>query len=421
MRAAQLLLASLGLSSLVTCSRATTPRASAPAPEPRPPEPAFISASAVDATIEPFGELDVPPGSFDFKGHPEVAGRIAESPHAYFRFTQRLFAKATCKRLDALVASSPKARLHGDAHIEQYFVSDLGRGLSDFDDAAVGPPLVDLTRFAASTLIAARLQGLDSAREGELLDQLFAGYRAGLAGKTLAKEAPPFAVALSKKFTSDKKGFLLYLDNQLEPIDAEETSFVKSELGSYVGLAAKDEPKRPAEFFDVKRLGRTKIGIGSALTRKYVVVLEGSSKAEEDDVVVEIKQVSDLSEVPCVKAIPAGAADARAAMQKAAGDKKLLRPALLPNGKFWVNEWLTNYEEARIRKLMPADLRDLVFEAGVTLAGVHRSPLPDGPAPSATSLSPSAELEQSVRDVAKQLVSETMDGWERFHREVKGT
>lgn len=421
MRASLSLVASLGMSSFMTCSTARLPLSDTPSPEPRAPEPAFVSASAVSATVLPFGELDVRPESFDFKAHPEVAGRIAESPHAYFRFTQRLFAKATCKRFDSLYASAPKARLHGDAHIEQYFVSDLGRGLSDFDDAAVGPTYVDLTRFAASTILAARAQGLDAAREKDLLDELFRGYREGLAGKSLAKEAPPFVATLTKKFTSDKKGFLLYLDNQLDPADAAETTFVRTEVSTYASLAAKDDPKRPPEFFDIKRLGRTKIGIGSALTRKYIAVLEGTSKAEDDDVVVEIKEVANLADVPCVKAIAAGAAEARAAMQQAAGDKKLLRPTLLPNGKFWVNEWLTNYEEARIRKLMPTDLRDLVFEAGVTLATVHRSPLPDGPSPAKESLAMSSELEGTIREVAKELSSETLRGWQRFQREVKGT
>src|SRR5687768_4438434 len=99
MRAPGSTLVSLGLCVFAACS-------ARPAPEPAPirsdpegvPAPTVTTASVQLPTLEPFGDLDVDPESFDFKGHPELVGRIADSPHAYFRFTQRLFARAACKR-----------------------------------------------------------------------------------------------------------------------------------------------------------------------------------------------------------------------------------------------------------------------------------------------------------------------------------
>ncbi|NUP09908.1 MAG: DUF2252 family protein [Polyangiaceae bacterium] len=428
MRGARYRLASLTLSAFGLCGLATcVPPPNRDAAQPRTPRALATStpeATAVSVELparDPLGDLDVDPTSFDFKGHPELVGRIGDSPHAYFRFTQRLFARAACKRFESMRASLPLVRLHGDPHVEQYFVSDIGRGLNDFDDASVGPSVMDLTRFAASTLLAAKLQGLDDAKTSALLDELFRGYRAGLEGKSLAKTPPAFAGALAAKFSNDKKGFVLYLENQLENIDDKEDSFVREEVKSYAEVVAKREPKHTASFFQIKKLGRTKLGIGSALTRKYIVVLEGQSPKDDDDVVVEVKEIADLTQIPCVTAIPSGAADARASMQQSAGNKTLLWPTLLPNGKFWVNEWLTNYEEARIKKLMPTDLSDLVYEAGLTLAAVHRTPLPDGTVPSSKALDIDASVESEVRKVAKDLADATTKGWERFRREVKGT
>lgn len=406
---------SLGCGANPTASSEPTTRVLATA------APAAVSATSrsVVVAFEPLGELDVDPESFDFAAHPDIAARVAESPHAYFRFTQRLFSRAACKRFQSSLATAPTARLHGDPHVEQYHVSDLGRGLTDFDDAAVGPTLLDLTRFASSSILAARLHDLDAEGSKRLLDELFRGYRAGIAGAELAKEPPRFATALASKFKSDPKGFRLYLENNLETVDAREDGFVRAELETYAASERKREPNRPASFFQIKKLGRTKLGIGSALTRKYLVVLEGGSVSEDDDVVVELKEVADLSSVPCVKAIPSGAADAREDMQNASGNKKFLAPALLPGGRFWVNQWLTNYEEARIKKLAVADLEALVYEAGIALARVHRMPLPDGKAPSPQALALDASMESEVRKVAATLANETVLGWQRFRRDVK--
>ena len=37
----------------------------------------------------------------------------------------------------------PLFNLHGDAHLEQYAITDLGRGLTDFDDSSRGPAIVE--------------------------------------------------------------------------------------------------------------------------------------------------------------------------------------------------------------------------------------------------------------------------------------
>lgn len=382
--------------------------------------PSVASASAsASATPAPFDELDVDPKSFDFDAHPDLVERISESPHAYFRFTQRLFARVICKKFADRLASAPRVRLHGDPHVEQYAVSDLGRSLVDYDDASVGPAIIDLSRFATSAILAIRQLGGDKDQEAKALNELFRGYKEGLEGKPLPKQPPAFVTTLTSKFGKERKPFLDFVSNSLVALEKEEDGFVRGQVKAYIDVVKGKEPKRPAGFYDVKKVGKTTLGIGSALTRKFLLVIEGQSKAEGDDVVMEVKQIADLSSVPCVQGIPAGAADARADEQRRAGEKGLLVPVLLPDNRFWVNEWLSNYQEVKIKKLTQADIEALVYEAGVMLGYEHLKQLPDGGKQDKKKLLLDASTEQEIKAIGADLAAKTVSGWERFKREVK--
>lgn len=42
----------------------------------------------------------------------------------------------------------PSGAVQGDAHLEQFVVTDDDFGLADFDNAGYGPAIVDLVRYA---------------------------------------------------------------------------------------------------------------------------------------------------------------------------------------------------------------------------------------------------------------------------------
>jgi hypothetical protein len=405
-----------------------TARASA---TPSPSSSAIASASAsgsADApSPAPYGELDLDPQSFDFSKNPDLAERISADAHSYFRFVNRAFAASVCKRFESKLKEMPRVRLHGDPHIEQYTVTDLGRGLADFDDAAVGPPVIDLARFATSAVLASRAKGLSRADENSLVSELFRGYREGLKG-TRPGKAPAFALAMASGFKQDRKGFIDSADNAMIAVDQKDESFVRAEVEAYSKLAKL--PKRAAGFFTIKKLGLLKLGIGSALVRKYLVRLEGDTPALDDDVLMEIKEISTLDGVTCMEAIASGAAEGRDREQREAGNKKLLVPQLLDESKlapvgarrFWVNEWLANYQEAKLKKLQTADLGPLVYEAGLWLATEHLRdyPGPKGPVKHAPAekLAISIDLEADLRKNANELADDIVRGWDRFKREI---
>lgn len=385
------------------------------------------SSSAEPSAPAPYGELDLDPQSFDFSKNPELAERVAGDAHSYFRFVNRPFAASVCKRFESKLKEMPRVRLHGDPHIEQYAVTDLGRGLADFDDAAVGPPVIDLTRFATSTVLASRAKGLSRADENSLVSELFRGYRDGLKG-TRPGKAPAFAAGMASGFKKDRKAFLDGADNAMIAVDQAEEKFVRAEVDAYQKLPKL--PKRAAGFFNIKKVGLLKLGIGSALVRKYLVRLEGDTPALDDDVLMEVKEISTLDGVSCMEAIVGGAADGRAREQRDAGNKKLLVPQLLDESKlspvgarrFWVNEWLANYQEAKLKKLETADLGPLVYEAGLWLASEHLRDYPSDKGvmkhPPPDKLEISIDLEADIRKNAGELADGIVRGWDRFKREV---
>lgn len=414
-----------------------------PLPTTLEPEPTASSSAAsssastgVSAAPAPLGELDIDPRSFDFAGNKELTGRIAETPHQYFRFVNKRFMAAVCARLERLEAKFPSVRLHGDPHVEQYAVTDLGRGLTDFDDAAVGPSAVDLVRFGTSLVLAARIRGFSDAEVEKLFAELFRGYRDGLAGKPLPAEPPAFAGLLATKFKKDRAGFLGSIDQTILPLEEGDEPFLKEQLAAYQAAAREaKEPKRAAGFYAVKKSGRLKVGVGSALARKYLLRLEGPSAEADDDVVLELKEVSDLSAATCVTAQAGAAAAGRRAEQDRAKASTLLVPLLLPGGKFWVNEWLANFQEVKIKKLeREADLEALAYEAGWDLTREHLGASaaerpatkgkPDKGKPDKEAEAKRRQLEldaaheAAVRRMSVELADASKAGWERFLREV---
>jgi len=77
--------------------------------------------------------LGVDPTDPRFVGRGDLVLKLRTSVHDYFRFVNAGFAAETCSLFADVVDQMPEVNLHGDAHIEQYTVTNIGRGLSDFD------------------------------------------------------------------------------------------------------------------------------------------------------------------------------------------------------------------------------------------------------------------------------------------------
>jgi hypothetical protein len=122
-------------------------------------------------------------------------------------------------------------------------------------------------------------------------------------------------------------------------IEASSRDYVTEMLANWAGI--------PASFFSIKKAGRPKLGIGSALDEKYLFRIEGWSKEAGDDQILEAKLVRPPSDVDCVRTdqgperVPLGMALIAYAPFPFSG-------LLTHRGRtFWVHGWTDDYMELR--------------------------------------------------------------------------
>ena len=320
--------------------------------------------------------LAVDPADPRLAARPDLLERLTATAHGYFRFVNAAFAGETCRLFSDVASSMPEVNLHGDAHVEQYAVTSLGRGLTDFDDCTQGKPVIDLVRLGSSLLLAAREKGW-SAEERRFVDAFLEGYRTGLRGGGRGMRTPELVTRTRAGFKWDHAPALrqahALIDQAPLPVDA-----FADGVSRFVELVSLKH-ERPAGFFRVKRVGALTMGVGSALDEKYLLVFEGASPAAEDDLVVEAKQIRELPGNPCVRT-DVGASRVLDGHTLIAYEP-FAYAAVVPHGDkfFWMHDWTDDYQEASIRSviLSPRDLREIAYDAGVQMGRAHPKE-PDG-------------------------------------------
>ena len=108
--------------------------------------------------------LIISPDLDEFSQNPKLLDRILRGPHGYFRFINEIFAEEVCVRFRDDLGWIPNGNLQGDAHLENYAITERGRGLTDFDAATMGPVVLDLVRFGVSIRLASRANGWEDER-----------------------------------------------------------------------------------------------------------------------------------------------------------------------------------------------------------------------------------------------------------------
>ena len=318
--------------------------------------------------------LYVDPASRDFTDNPKLLDRILGTAHGYFRFINVPFSREVCRRFGEDLVGTPFFNLHGDAHVEQYAVTDLGRGLTDFDDSSTGPAIVDLARFGVSLYLAAEQSGLELHSDA-IFDRFLAGYRAALDDPSLEVTEPRLAARKREKFKYDREAYFRFIDSLMEPVPEDEARGLEESLGPYVEVMLEEAPELPADFFDVEGLGYLRQGIGSALDIKYLARVRGPSPDPFDDVVLEIKQVRDLTDIECIS-VAAGPDPFRVLIGQAriaTEPYKYLGYARFRDHTFWVHAWVENYSEIDIDDDFtdPEQVAEVAYDVGVQLGRGH--------------------------------------------------
>lgn len=318
--------------------------------------------------------LFVDPATQDYSENPSLLERIKSGPHGYFRFINIPFSNQVCQRFAVEIEAAPSLNLHGDAHIEQYAVTDLGRGLTDFDDSSTGPGILDLMRFGVSLQLTCVKLGWQEQAD-KLFEDFLRGYTDALADNQIEAPVPQIVTRIQAKFKSDRAAYFEWIDSIMEPMPEDEKQELRVAGDSYVEIMHAENPDLPHYYFDVNAMGYLRMGIGSAMDKKYLVRIQGMTEEPLDDVVLEVKEVRDLSGIDCIKvaqqvdAFRVLLGQARIAYQPF----KHLGYFRFRGKTFWVHSWVDNYKEISIEKSFTEveELGEVVYDVGVQLGLGH--------------------------------------------------
>ncbi len=343
-----------------------------------------VDVTDTDASRLP--ELYVPIDSYDFSRNPKLLERIVASPYQYFRFINKRFAKTICEKFEQELPGMPTVNLHGDPHIEQYSVTESGRGLTDFDDASTGPAALDIFRFGVSIQLAVEERGWFD-KKSALVEEFLRGYRKALEDPETTAPEPQIVARVRASFDSDRRSLLAWADSLMTPEPVSELpGQVAIDLFSEV--IHDENPDLPPHYFDVVKAGRLRMGVGSALDQKYLARVQGPTLESDDDVLVEIKEVRDLSGIDCIHRRAKDPFAILAAQSRIAytpykftgfiyldprrtGDHGL-DSDFWDGSSFWVHTWVDHYWEVSINDLAsPEELAEIVYDVGVQLGRGH--------------------------------------------------
>lgn len=328
-------------------------------------------------TVAPPGDnpLYVDPATRDFSDNPALLERILDSPHGYFRFINIPFSREVCRRFGGSLEGTPPFNLHGDAHMEQYAVTDLGRGLTDFDDSSKGPAVVDLLRFGVSLELACRERGCEEDVD-RIWEEFLRGYAAALDDPTIEAPEPAVVSRLRADFTFDREAYFEWIASIMEPMPQAEKEELAEAMGPYVEAMLAQDPELGPDYFELVDMGYLRSGIGSALDLKYLVRVRGASDEPLDDRVLEVKQVRELGSIDCI-AVSRGPDPFRILVGQARIAYKpygLLGYLRMRDLTFWIHAWVENYRELDVDgdELRSADeLAEVAFDVGVQLGRGH--------------------------------------------------
>lgn len=359
--------------------------------------------------------LQLDPADPRFVGRQDLLLRLKATPHGYFRFVNAAFADETCSLFRDVVDRMPDMNLHGDAHIEQYTVTNLGRGLSDFDDCTRGKAVIDLVRLGASLLIAARERNW-TAEEERFVSAFLHGYRDGLASDRVDMRTPELVTRIRASFTWDHAGALRQANALIDKAPMAIDSFADG-VARFEEVMSATRARAPG-YFKVKRIGMLTMGVGSALDEKYLILFEGETGANEDDMVVEAKQIRDLAGNACLRT-DVGASRVLDGARLIAYEP-FAYAAVVPHGGkyFWMHDWTDDYQETSIATMLrnPKDLREIAYDAGVQMGRAHPK-RPDGTRDKdhcKAGLRSLQQLETRIKRAMREMAGRTDAAWRAF-------
>jgi Uncharacterized protein conserved in bacteria (DUF2252) len=350
--------------------------------------------------------------------------KIGTSPFRYFRAVSEPFKHRTCEAFRDLRWRLPSGAVHGDAHIEQFVVTDEDFGLADFDNAGYGPAIVDLVRYATSLHLACRDIG-GTCDPDQAVTAYFNAYRTAL-DHPVERDEPPVVARLRARLGPEPEAWLQWADGLMQPLAPDEEARVRSGWFRFVAMMRETTPERPESFYTIRRLGSVEIGLGSALAQKWLIRIAGPTDDPRDDVILEARTHSIPEYRGCVWRPTGGSLNVF--MLTSLLDHPLPKVfGVLPNPdgpelpELWIQSWERGYRELSLSDLRDqADVNAIAADAGTQLAGHFWSTIPEALRGHHrfTQLRAFELTEHRARDLARSLAGEIVAEWNRYRAEV---
>jgi hypothetical protein len=350
--------------------------------------------------------------------------RVDASAFRYFRLLARQFAARTCFEFRELRWRLPFVAVHGDAHVEQFVITEHSYGLEDFDQAGFGPLVVDMVRYAASIHVACRQAGFPCDAD-EAVSKYFDAYHAAL-DQPVDRIQPAIVGRLYAAAPPDAHAWLQWAESLMQPLPSNDEQSFRPGWGRFVQLMRETTPDRPDTFYQVARVGGINVGVGSALEPKILIRIAGPSGAADDDLMLEARNTVTPTGAECVSR-PANGGSLQVLMFAS-----LLGPRLpdvfgfLPREgareapELWVQSWDRGYRELSIADLRSqTDLNELAIDAGTQLAGHFWTKFPE-PLRGHQRFAQLRAFEMTsarAKLLARTLADETVAEWERFRHQ----
>jgi len=299
--------------------------------------------------------------------------KIGASAYRYFRAVAEPSKHRTCEAFRDLRWRLPSGAVHGDAHLEQFVVTDEDFGLADFDNAGYGPAIVDLVRYAASLHLACReIEG--GCDPEQAVTAYFNAYRTAL-DHPVPRHEPAIVARLRARLGREPEAWLQWADGLMQPLAHAEEERVRREWFRFVALMRETTPARPESFYRIRRLGSIEIGLGSALERKMLIRIAGATDDSRDDLILEARTHSLPEYRGCVWRPTGGSLNVFMLTSLLAHPlPKVFGVLPNPGGdelpEIWIQSWELGYRELSLSDVRDqVDLNALATDAGTQLAG----------------------------------------------------
>ncbi|MBW4479103.1 MAG: DUF2252 domain-containing protein [Tolypothrix brevis GSE-NOS-MK-07-07A] len=262
--------------------------------------------------------------------------KMAVNPFAFYRGTAHIFYSdmQTLPSSGFVNSSTSAIWLEGDMHMQNLGGLRDSNGnnvfdTTDFDEGYLGPYVWDLRRMAVSILLAAKQNGLSSSdaqdvvrnfldtylnkmsdfkgTSDELSYRLESSNTNGVVKDLIQATAGDSRSSLLNKYTqvNSSGNRVFQTTSELQPVSSSTYSAITTAMSSYI-TSIPSSKRYSNSYYTLKDI-RLKLGSGTgSLGRyRYYLLIQGSSSAKDDDVILEMKQETS-SAVAIAQATPLG-------------------------------------------------------------------------------------------------------------------